>query len=117
GATILLVIALSWCGAWLLAPRVTRPLEALAQAMGALSRGESPAPVRATESELQELAGAFEAMRGDLEVSHNNLARAERAAAWREVARRIAHEIKNPLTPIRLAVHRLRGLEEHVSPA
>jgi nitrogen fixation/metabolism regulation signal transduction histidine kinase len=35
--------------------------------------------------------------------------RAERIAAWRDVARRIAHEIRNPLTPVKLAVHRLRG--------
>ena len=110
-ATFLFVLLLAWLAASWLALRVTRPLETLAAAMGALSRGEPAAPVAQGEGEVRQLAETFEAMRTDLERSHRDLARAERIAAWREVARRIAHEIKNPLTPIRLAVHRLRGLE------
>ncbi|MBI5838009.1 MAG: HAMP domain-containing protein [Candidatus Eisenbacteria bacterium] len=112
-----LVIVLSWLAASALAQGVTRPLESLARAMGALSRGEAGEPVAGGGFEVRELAAAFEAMRADLESSRRNLARAERAAAWREVARRIAHEIKNPLTPVKLAVHRLRGLEEKLEPA
>jgi len=112
---LVLVILLAWVGASLLALRVTRPLESLAEAMDALSRGQSGPPLVRGDSEVAELARAFERMRADLERSRRELARAERTAAWREVARRIAHEIKNPLTPIRLAVHRLRGLEERLA--
>jgi nitrogen fixation/metabolism regulation signal transduction histidine kinase len=115
-----LVIVISWMGASAVAQGVTHPLESLARAMGALSRGE-PTPAVAGPgapggSEVRELARAFDAMRADLEQGRLDLARAERTAAWREVARRIAHEIKNPLTPVRLAVHRLRSLEGSLGP-
>ncbi|HVP39814.1 MAG TPA: ATP-binding protein [Candidatus Saccharimonadales bacterium] len=112
----LLVIVISWIGASAVARGVTGPLEALARAMGALSRGEPVAPVAGGGAEVRQLAQAFEAMARDLEASRHELARAERAAAWREVARRIAHEIKNPLTPVKLAVHRLRSLEAALEP-
>jgi nitrogen fixation/metabolism regulation signal transduction histidine kinase len=47
-------------------------------------------------------------MTEDLQEYKKNLLRAERIAAWRDVARRIAHEIKNPLTPIEIAIYRMR---------
>jgi nitrogen fixation/metabolism regulation signal transduction histidine kinase len=53
------------------------------------------------------LGRAFNLMTGRLAEAREGLRRAEREAAWRDVARRLAHEIKNPLTPMRLSLHRL----------
>jgi nitrogen fixation/metabolism regulation signal transduction histidine kinase len=65
------------------------------------------AGVRA-EGEVGELVAAFDAMSAELAAGRTRLAQAERVAAWREVARRLAHEIKNPLTPIAMSVETLR---------
>jgi two-component system, NtrC family, nitrogen regulation sensor histidine kinase NtrY len=63
-----------------------------------------------------ELVRAFNEMTGDLATSRTRLAQAERIAAWREVARRLAHEIKNPLTPIAMSVETLRDALEQGRP-
>ena len=66
--------------------------------------------------EVQELASAFDRMIQDLAVTRRRLAAASRVAAWREVARRVAHEVKNPLAPIRAAVETLRRLRARDDP-
>ncbi len=58
-------------------------------------------------AELGQLVQAFNGMTSQLQHSRSELRRAERVAAWQGVARRLAHEIKNPLTPITLAMHRI----------
>jgi nitrogen fixation/metabolism regulation signal transduction histidine kinase len=58
-------------------------------------------------AEIGELVSAFNRMTGDLAANRRELLRAERVAAWQGIARRLAHEIKNPLTPINLALHRI----------
>jgi nitrogen fixation/metabolism regulation signal transduction histidine kinase len=92
-----------------LARRVTRPVEALQAAAARVAGGdlEARVDVRAT-GEVGELVRAFNAMTADLAQSRARLAAAERIAAWREVARRLAHEVKNPLTPIAMSVETLR---------
>jgi two-component system, NtrC family, nitrogen regulation sensor histidine kinase NtrY len=93
----------------LLAARVTRPVDALRAAAARVAAGdlEGRVGVRAA-GEIGELVEAFDAMTADLARSRARLAHAERIAAWREVARRLAHEIKNPLTPIAMSVETLR---------
>jgi nitrogen fixation/metabolism regulation signal transduction histidine kinase len=59
--------------------------------------------------ELGDLVAAFNQMTVELARSENERRRAERIAAWQGIARRLAHEIKNPLTPIGLSMHRIRG--------
>ena len=59
---------------------------------------------------------AFNRMTRDLKDARARLVRAERVAAWRDVARRIAHEIKNPLTPIRMAIETLRKAKQRQHP-
>jgi len=71
--------------------------------------------VRAS-GEVGDLVAAFNAMTSDLAQSRARLAQAERIAAWREVARRLAHEIKNPLTPIAMSVETLRDALERRRP-
>ncbi|HEX9050917.1 MAG TPA: ATP-binding protein, partial [Anaeromyxobacter sp.] len=72
---------------------------------------EARVAVRAT-GEIGDLVAAFNAMTRDLALGRTRLAQAERVAAWREVARRLAHEIKNPLTPIAMSVETLRDARE-----
>jgi len=93
----------------LLASRITRPVEALREAAARVAGGDLSARVAARATgEVGELVRAFDAMTEDLATGRARLAQAERIAAWREVARRLAHEIKNPLTPIAMSVETLR---------
>jgi nitrogen fixation/metabolism regulation signal transduction histidine kinase len=87
-----------------------RPIADLARTADALAAGDLSrrAPVSG-EGEVRDLVLSFNRMGEQLETSREELLRVERVAAWRDVARRIAHEIKNPLTPIRVAIHRLQS--------
>jgi signal transduction histidine kinase len=97
----------------LLASRVTRPVEALQRAAARVAEGDLEARVGvAATGEVGELVRAFDEMTAELARSRSRLAQAERIAAWREVARRLAHEIKNPLTPIAMSVETLREAHE-----
>jgi signal transduction histidine kinase len=91
------------------AARVTRPIEQLANGARAVAGGDWDVrlDVRAS-GEVGELAGAFDAMTGQLADQRERLVQAERVAAWRELARRLAHELKNPLFPLRLTADNLR---------
>jgi signal transduction histidine kinase len=92
-----------------LARRVTRPVEALREGAARVARGDLEARVSvAASGEVRELVDAFNGMTAELSASRTRLAAAERIAAWREVARRLAHEVKNPLTPIAMSVETLR---------
>lgn len=64
------------------------------------------------KDELGELVGAYNKMVDDLEESTQRLAQTEREQAWSEMARQIAHEIKNPLTPMRLSIQHLIRLKQ-----
>ena len=60
-----------------------------------------------TGDELAVLANSFNKMIQELEVSRKKLVHAEKVSAWQEIAQRLAHEIKNPLTPIKLSAQRI----------
>jgi signal transduction histidine kinase len=95
--------------ALVLSVRIARPVGALAESARRVAAGEltTTVPVE-TADEIGELAGAFNSMTADLRASHERLLQAERVAAWREMARRLAHELKNPLFPIQLSIETLR---------
>ena len=86
----------------LLATRLTRPIELLAQAAGKLASGDLGARVdtKGGKGEVDRLVGAFNQMAADLEKNQTKLLQSERVNAWQEIARGLAHELKNPLTPI-----------------
>ena len=67
---------------------------------------------RNTRDELGVLIEAYNKMVDDLEVSTRQLAQSEREQAWKEMARQIAHEIKNPLTPMKLSIQYLMKMKE-----
>jgi nitrogen fixation/metabolism regulation signal transduction histidine kinase len=91
--------------------RITRPLEELTRAIEQAGRGDLNVRVRAEpESEIGAVAAAFNRTAGQLRAIQEELRRAERLAAWRDVARVLCHEVRNPLTPIRLSVERLQNL-------
>ncbi|MCF7824430.1 MAG: GHKL domain-containing protein [Candidatus Marinimicrobia bacterium] len=87
---------------------ITRPLARLTAATEQLKRGDFEIHVKeSTFSPLNNLILAFNNMVAELNQSRERLIEAERQTIWREMARAMAHEIKNPLTPIRLATQRL----------
>jgi two-component system, NtrC family, nitrogen regulation sensor histidine kinase NtrY len=97
-----------------LSKSLSRPLVELAREAGAVA----PKPVSARgATEIRAFAAAFNRAIADLTALRKRLAATERIAARREIARRVAHEIKNPLAPIRAAVETLRRLHARRDPA
>jgi len=91
-----------------MARQIARPVKALARGTEQVAGGNLDVSIDVdAPDELGHLIGAFNRMTADLKNSKNDLIRAERVAAWQGIARRLAHEIKNPLTPISLAMHRI----------
>ena len=89
----------------LLARGVSSRLGELADATKRVGAGDLS--IRVPEdgaAEIADLAGAFNRMLGEVEASRARIEYLQRIGAWQEMARRLAHEIKNPLTPIQLAV-------------
>jgi nitrogen fixation/metabolism regulation signal transduction histidine kinase len=104
-AGILIGIALSW---WATA-RVTRPVRRLAESARRVAAGEWNATVEVSSAdEIGQLARAFNRMTGELVSQREKLVQAERVAAWRELARRLAHELKNPLFPLQITVENMQ---------
>ena len=108
--------AVAFIVAVFLARGLGRPLSELAAQAGKVAAGEAQPIRRSGSGEVNELASAFDRMIQDLAVTRRRLAAASRVAAWREVARRVAHEVKNPLAPIRAAVETLRRLRAREDP-
>jgi signal transduction histidine kinase len=95
------------------AVRVTKPVEELACAAREVAAGNLETQVTAhTNDELGVLAESFNRMTRDLIENRERLVQAERVAAWRELARRLAHELKNPLFPLQLTVENLMRSRE-----
>jgi len=93
---------------------VTRPVEQLAEAAREVAAGNWQAQVQVDASdELREMADAFNRMTQELTEQRERLVQAERVAAWRELARRLAHELKNPLFPLQITVENLLKAREH----
>ncbi len=84
--------------------RILRPVRMLAAATKMVAQGDLTARVTTKgKDELADLGRAFNDMAEDLSESRDQLRDAERQAAWAEMARQVAHEIKNPLTPMRMS--------------
>jgi len=103
GGIVLAILLSSWAAA-----RVTRPVEQLARAAGDVAAGNWDTRVEvAGHDEVSQLAASFNRMTSELLAQKEHLVQAERVAAWRELARRLAHELKNPLFPLQLTVENL----------
>jgi len=104
---LLAILASLW-----IAARVSRPIEQLARAAEEVAHGnwETSVPERRRKhgrDEIDVLARGFNHMTGQLAAQRERLVQSERVAAWRELARRLAHELKNPLFPLQLTVENL----------
>jgi signal transduction histidine kinase len=101
----------------LLARSLGRPIAELAAEARKVASGQAN-PLRVKGAgEIGDLVHAFDRMLEDLATTRRRLSATTRVAAWREVARRVAHEVKNPLVPIQAAVETLRRLRARDDPA
>ena len=88
---------------------ITRPLHALLKGTREMARDNLQYRIpNNRDDEIGVLIESFNQMAQDLVENRRKRVEAEQIAAWREIARRLAHEIKNPLTPIQLAVQQMR---------
>ncbi len=93
----------------ILANQVARPLQLLQSKLAGLRFGKKNQTIEyQRDDEIGRLVKEYNRMVSELQSSAEKLARSERESAWREMARQIAHEIKNPLTPMKLSVQHLR---------
>jgi signal transduction histidine kinase len=112
GIGLLIALLLSWWGA----ARVTRPVRSLAEGAREVAGGNWNAHVDVRGGgEIGQLGRAFNTMTQQLIEQRERLVQSERVAAWREVARRLAHELKNPLFPLQTTVENLQRAKEQNS--
>lgn len=90
---------------------IFRPLVAMEKKMSEVEGGELEYIRYDGDDEISSLVASYNKMVRDLQESTGKLAAAERDKAWSEMARQVAHEIKNPLTPIKLEIQRLQRLK------
>ncbi|HEX3570758.1 MAG TPA: ATP-binding protein [Acidobacteriaceae bacterium] len=104
GIGVLLAVAASL---WI-AARISRPIEHLARAVQEVAGGnwDTTVDIRSRD-EVGQLAAGFNHMTAQLTEQRDRLVQSERVAAWRELARRLAHELKNPLFPLQLTIENL----------
>jgi two-component system nitrogen regulation sensor histidine kinase NtrY len=105
---VLMLLAAAPLVGWLFARRVTRRVARLHEAALRVAAGDLAVRVAAEgKDELALLGRAFDGMVAELAHARSRLEYLQKVSAWQEVARRLAHEIKNPLTPVQLAVQEL----------
>lgn len=110
-AVILLIFIVNF-----LSYRISNPILRLQKATEQLSQGNIDVQVRSnSKDEIGELVQSFNRMIKELKRSREELKKAEREGAWRDIARQVAHEIKNPLTPMKLAMQHLYYAYTHGS--
>jgi signal transduction histidine kinase len=104
--TLVLVLAVGiYAARW-----IARPLDELAHGTAQVARGDLEVVLPGEgPDEVGQLVVAFNAMTRDLKAATERAARAEREEAWRRMARQVAHEIKNPLSPMKLMVQQMEA--------
>ncbi|RPI02311.1 MAG: HAMP domain-containing protein [Ignavibacteriae bacterium] len=104
-----IIFGIALAGGGFLALRFARPLQSLTAAAKNVAEGNLDITVPATsQDEIGVLAQSFNDMILKLRASREELAKHERENAWKEMAKQVAHEIKNPLTPMKLSMQHLR---------
>jgi two-component system nitrogen regulation sensor histidine kinase NtrY len=107
-----LLVALAYAATRHLARQLARPIGELVAVADRLGKGEPlPEPAGKSVREVRALDSALRDAARDLAAAREQALAAERVRVWGEMARRVAHEMKNPLTPLRMAGHRLRRLD------
>jgi two-component system nitrogen regulation sensor histidine kinase NtrY len=112
GIGLVIGLLLSWWGA----ARVTRPVRKLAEGAREVAAGNWNTHVDVRGGgEIGQLGRAFNQMTQQMIEQRERLVQSERVAAWREVARRLAHELKNPLFPLQTTVENLQRAKDQNS--
>jgi len=108
GAILIGCVMAAWATA-----RVTRPVRRLSESARQVAAGNWNTTVEVTSrDEVGQLAQAFNRMTHELVEQRERLLQSERVAAWRELARRLAHELKNPLFPLQITVENMQRARE-----
>ncbi len=103
--------------AWLVSRNISYPLRLIQKQLAQTTIGKKNEPIDWNRNdEIGELVKAYNNMIDQLQESAEKLGRSEREGAWRDIARQIAHEIKNPLTPMKLSVQHLERAWNDQSP-
>ena len=107
---ILILIFISTLIGLRFAKRIVEPIANVINATDSIKKGSYNISLPKTNEfiELNRLTESFNTMSSELSIQRNMLASSEKHAAWSEIAKTIAHEIKNPLTPIQLSNDRIR---------
>ncbi|MDA3940895.1 MAG: ATP-binding protein [Spirochaetia bacterium] len=102
------IILLSILTSFLLSEEIIQPIAHLENAISRVVQGDySYRILTHSKDDLANLVNSFNDMVSNLELSRNNYVHTEKITAWQEIAQRMAHEIKNPLTPIKLSAQRI----------
>jgi signal transduction histidine kinase len=113
----MLLLALSVLSALFISSWLTAPLRLLKDNVSRLKLGGLNEPIfYGKDDEIGALVTAYNAKLEELEYTASQLARSERESAWREMAKQVAHEIKNPLTPMKLSVQQLERSYDPADP-
>ncbi len=105
----LFIFGLFIVGTVFLSNQLTKPLQIIQAGLNKISRGDMNTQVAVTsQDEIGSLANAYNTMVKRLDHAQKELIKAEREAAWQEMAQQVAHEIKNPLTPMKLNLQHLQ---------
>ena len=106
-AVLCFVLLGAGIGLWL-AERIADPVRRLTRATRRIAAGDFDARIAVKSAdELRRLVDSFNSMASELKAQRTQLERTHRLEAWAEMARQVAHEIKNPLTPIQLSAEHL----------
>jgi len=110
----LIVITLSFLVIWLINVRISAPIYEISNKLQRLQLTNANEKIYYSNKndEIGQLVSRYNAMVDELVVSAEKLARSERETAWRDMARSIAHEIKNPLTPMKLSIQAAKRKQE-----
>jgi nitrogen fixation/metabolism regulation signal transduction histidine kinase len=109
GYAYILLFLVGVVTAFFISRGITKPLKTLSNRLGALRFGSNNEPLEwRTNDEIGALIEEYNRMLVELEASASKLAQQERETAWREMAQQVAHEIKNPLTPMKLRMQHLQ---------
>jgi two-component system nitrogen regulation sensor histidine kinase NtrY len=102
------IFLLSILVSFLLTEEIIRPIVNLEEATRRVAEGDFSFRILSRSAdELSHLVGSFNRMVSELSHSREKLKQSEKISAWQEIAQRLAHEIKNPLTPIKLSAQRI----------
>ncbi|MDZ4750840.1 MAG: HAMP domain-containing sensor histidine kinase [Flavobacteriales bacterium] len=117
GQSYILLFLVALTVAYLLSRYITRSLQSIGIRMKGIELGGKMTPIRWDgDDEIGALVTQYNDMLLELERSANLMAKNERESAWREMAQQVAHEIKNPLTPMKLRVQYLQKAWEENAP-